>query len=252
VLPIAAVAAAVAGGIIAIAPTASASVRFEVESLDGGGNNVANPTWGQAGRPYVRVGTAHYADGIGRPVSGPNARYISNRIINDVNQDVFSQRRLSQFAWGWGQFLDHTFGLRDGGGPTATPFNIAFNANDPMESFTNNLGTIAVNRSAATAGTGTSRSNPRQQTNTITSYISAQSVYSSSPTRLDWLRSGSVDGNPANNSALLLMSADNYLPAATARGNGPPPPGPTSTAGSPRTRRTGASPAIPGPTRTWA
>ena len=219
VLPITAVAAAVAGGILAITPTASASVRFEVESLDGNGNNVANSSWGQAGKPYARVGTAHYADGIGRPVSGPNARYISNRIINDGNQDVFSQRRLTQFTWQFGQFLDHTFGLRDGGGPTATAFNIPFNANDPMESFTNNLGTIAVNRSAASAGTGTSTSNPRQQTNTITSYISAQSVYSSSPTRLDWLRSGSLDGDPTNNSALLLMSADNYLPTATARGN---------------------------------
>ena len=219
VLPITAVAAAVAGGILAITPTASASVRFEVESLDGNGNNVANSSWGQAGKPYARVGTAHYADGTGRPVSGPNARYISNRIINDGNQDVFSQRRLTQFTWQFGQFLDHTFGLRDGGGPTATAFNIPFNANDPMESFTNNLGTIAVNRSAASAGTGTSTSNPRQQTNTITSYISAQSVYSSSPTRLDWLRSGSLDGDPTNNSALLLMSADNYLPTATARGN---------------------------------
>src|SRR5262249_16504742 len=153
----------------------------EAESLDGSGNNVANPSWGQAGRPYSRVGTAHYADGISQPMSGPNARYISNRIINDGNQDVFSQRRLTPFAWGWGQFLDHPFGLRDGSGPTATAFNIPFNANDPLEAFTDNLGTIAVNRSAASRGTGTSPSNPRQQTNTITSYISAQSVYSSSP-----------------------------------------------------------------------
>jgi Animal haem peroxidase/Cellulose binding domain len=218
VLPLTAAAALVTGGIIAIAPTASAATGFELESLDGGGNNQANPTWGQAGRAYARVGTAHYADGISQPVSGPNARYISNRIINDRNTDVFDQRRITQFGWAWGQFLDHTFGLRDGGGSTATPFNIAFNAGDPLEEFTNNLGTIAVNRSAATAGTGTSTSNPRQQTNTITSYISAQSVYSSSPTRLDWLRAGPVDGNPANNSALLLLS-NNFLPKATARGN---------------------------------
>ena len=144
---------------------------------------------------------------------------ISNRIINDGNQDVFSARRLTQFGWQWGQFLDHTFGLRDGGGPTATAFNIPFSATDPLETFTDNLGVIAVNRSAQSAGTGTSTANPRQQTNTITSYISAQSVYSSSPTRLDWLRAGSLDGNPTNNSASLLMSANNYLPAATARGN---------------------------------
>ena len=88
VLPVTGVVAVVAGGILAVAPTASAAVSFQVESLDGSGNNVNNPTWGQAGKPYARVGTAHYADGISVPVSGPNARLISNRIINDGNQDV--------------------------------------------------------------------------------------------------------------------------------------------------------------------
>ena len=219
VLPVTAVAAVIAGGFIAIAPTASAAVSFQVESLDGSGNNVNNPNWGKAGLPYLRVGTAHYADGISTPVSGPNARFISNRIINDSNQDNFSERRLTQFGWQWGQFLDHTFGLRDGGGPTATAFNIPFSATDPLENFTNNLGTIAVNRSAQSAGTGTSTSNPRQQTNTITSYISAQSVYSSSATRLDWLRNGSNDGNPTNNQATLMMSSVNGLPHADQRGN---------------------------------
>jgi hypothetical protein len=219
VLPLTAVAAVVTGGIIAIAPSASAAVAFQVESLDGGGNNANNPTWGQAGRPYARVGTAHYADGISAPVSGPNARFISNRVISDTGQDVFSPRRVTQWGWQWGQFLDHTFALRDGGGPTATAFNIPFNANDPMENFTNNLGTIALNRSAQSAGTGTSTANPRQQTNTITSYLEAQNVYSSSATRLDWLRNGTVDGNPTNNQATLMMSANNFLPHADARGN---------------------------------
>jgi hypothetical protein len=131
---------------------------------------------------------------------------------------VFDERRLDQMAWQWGQFLDHTFDLRDGGGSTATAFNIAFNAGDPLESFTNTLGTIAVNRSAATPGTGTSTSNPRQQTNTITSYISAQNVYGSSATRLDWLRNGTVDGDPTNNQATLMLP-NNLLPHADARGN---------------------------------
>jgi hypothetical protein len=218
VLPVTAVAALATGGIIAIAPSANASVIAEVESLDGSGNNQANPTWGQAGQPYARQGTAHYADGISQPIAGPNARFISNRVINDINRDVFSERRLSQGAWQLGQFLDHTFDLRDGGGPTATAFNIDFNASDPFESFTNTLGTIAVNRSAQAPGTGTSTSNPRQQTNTITSYISAQNVYGSSATRLDWLRTGPVDGDPTNNQATLMLP-NNLLPQADARGN---------------------------------
>ena len=219
VVPVTAVAALVTGGIIAITPSANAAVSFEVQNLDGSGNNVNNPNWGKAGLAYGRVGPAKYTDGISQPFGGPNARQISNRVINDTNHDVFSERRLSQFAWQWGQFLDHTFDLRDGGGPTATAFNINFQQGDPLESFTSTLGVIAVNRSAQTPGTGTSTSNPRQQTNTITSYISAQNVYSSSPTRLDWLRNGPLDGDPTNNQATLMMSANNYLPAATARGN---------------------------------
>ena len=154
VLPVAAAAALGTGALIAIAPSASAAVSFQVESLDGSGNNVNNPNWGKAGLPYARVGPAKYTDGIGQPFGGPNARQISNRIFNDRNVDVFDERRISQFGWQWGQFLDHTFGLRDGGGPTATAFNINFQPGDELEDFTSNLGVIAVNRSAQSAGYG--------------------------------------------------------------------------------------------------
>ena len=207
------------GAVIAIAPGAEAAVPFPVASLDGSGNNVANPTWGQAGRAYARVGTTHYADGIGSQQTGPNARSISNRLYNDANQNVFSERRVTQWGFVWGQFLDHTFGLRESTGATATQANIPFNASDPMETFTNNLGVVPFTRSAATPGTGTSTANPRQQTNTENSYIDAEVVYGASNTRLDWLRAGPLDGNPTNNQANLLMSANNYLPRATARGN---------------------------------
>jgi hypothetical protein len=37
--------------------------------------------------------------------------------------------------------------------------------------------------------------------------------------RLDWLRNGPLDGDPTDNAATFLMSPDNYLPLATARGN---------------------------------
>jgi len=222
-IPVAA--ALVAGTIVAIAPGAEAAVPFPVENLDGSGNNVANPTWGQANRAYSRVGTAHYADGVGSPMTGPNARYVSNRIYSDANQNVFSERRVTQWGFVWGQFLDHTFGLREGAGSTATAFNIPFVPSDPLEAFDSNLGVIPMTRSAQTGGTGASTANPRQQTNTESTYINAAVVYSNSNARLDWLRSGSLDGNPTNNSASLMMGANNYLPKATARGNASTAPG---------------------------
>src|SRR5215471_5344048 len=119
-------------GIVAVAPSAQASVPFALESLDGSGNNVNHPTWGQSNLAYARVGTAHYADGIGSPVSGPNARNISNRVINDKSQNVFSERRLSNWAWTWGQFLDHTFGHRIETGTGADAMNIALSTTDPL------------------------------------------------------------------------------------------------------------------------
>ncbi|MFL6145254.1 MAG: peroxidase family protein [Labedaea sp.] len=193
--------------------SATAAVPFAIQSLDGSGNNAANPAWGQSGRPYARVAAARYADGRSQPVAGPNARMISNRVFSDVAQNIFSSRQLDAWGWTWGQFLDHTFGLRQSGTENE---NIPFNAADPLEQFRNDLGTIAMQRSAAASGTGAT--NPRQQINTESNYIDSASVYSSSPTRLDWLREGSVDGNPTNNSARLLLQ-NNYLPRKTARGN---------------------------------
>ncbi|GIH10228.1 hypothetical protein Rhe02_82950 [Rhizocola hellebori] len=212
------VAAATVAATVSAMPAAQAAVPFPVASLDGGGNNVANPTWGQSNRPYPRVAPVAYGDNVGSPQTGPNARYVSNRIFGDTNQNVFSERRVTQWGWTWGQFLDHTFGLRAETGSTATTFNIPFNAADPLETFSNTVGFIPLTRTNATAGSGTSTANPRQQDNTTSSLINAFSVYGGTNARLDWLRNGSQDGNPANNSATLLMP-NNFLPRRDARGN---------------------------------
>ena len=218
-VPLAAAAALVAAGtVFAVIPGASAAVSFPVESLNGAGNNVNNPTFGQAGNAYSRVGTAHYADGISTMNGGNAPRNTSNRIISDVHKNVFSERRVTQWAWTWGQFMDHTFGLRNDTGAGATAANIPFSATDPLEEFTNNLGVIPFTRSAAHPGTGTSTANPRQQTNTLASYINGNPVYGTDANRLDWLRDGTRDGNPTNNAATMMLPGG-YLPRRTARGN---------------------------------
>jgi Animal haem peroxidase/Cellulose binding domain len=192
---------------------ARAALGFEVENLDGSGNNQAHPEWGQAGRPYARVAPARYADGRSQPVAGPNTRFISNREFNDISQNIFSERGVSQWGNVWGQFLDHTFGLRDGNGEAA---NIAFNSGDPLESFTNTLGAIPFTRSAAAPGTGVS--NPREQVNTTPTYVNAFAVYGGTAQRLEWLRDGPVDGNMANNDATLMLPGG-YLPRRDTRGD---------------------------------
>jgi hypothetical protein len=201
-------------GATLVSPGASAQLSQQTQSLDGSANNRNRPDWGRAGTAYTRVAAARYADGRSQPVSGPNSRFVSNRIFNDVSQNLFSENGVSQWGFTWGQFLDHTFGLRDEAGTVA---NIPFNQGDPLESFTNTLGSIPFTRSAATPGTGVS--NPRQQTNTVSSYIDAWAVYGGTDTRLDWLREGSNDGNPNNNSAKLLLDPSALLPRRDARGN---------------------------------
>jgi hypothetical protein len=142
--------------ILCLTPAVSAahgSFSFEVRSLNGSGNNRSHPSWGQVGTEYQRLSPARYADGSGALATGPNPRYISNRVFNSLGVDLFSERNVSQWAWVWGQFLDHTFGLAQSGNEDAS---IAFNQADPLERFTDNFGVIPFTRDAVAPGTGTS------------------------------------------------------------------------------------------------
>jgi hypothetical protein len=212
--------AAVALSILAVALPSCASsasrVDWQVEwrSLDGSANNLEHPEWGKAGAPYLRIARPNYADGIGRMVPGPAPRYISNRIFNDVGQNVFAEDDIAQWGWIWGQFLDHTFGLRDERPAENRP--IPFDPADPLERFTDDLGTIAFARTPAASGTNVAT--PREQTNTVSSYIDAFAVYGGTVDRLEWLREGAVNGKLSDNAASLLLPGG-YLPRANARGN---------------------------------
>ena len=203
-------------GVVLLATMAAgsgASGPAAVRTLDGSQNNPLHSDWGKAGTQYLRVAPANYADGVAKIVAGPSPRYISNRVFNDVGQNLFSEHDVSQWGWAWGQFVDHDIGLRDEMPAESVP--MAFDAKDPLEGFKNDFGALAFSRTPAAPGTGVST--PRQQINTLDSFIDGSNVYGVSNSRLDWLRAGPAgDGNPANNDAKLLLSKD-YLPRANAR-----------------------------------
>jgi len=180
-------------------------------TLDGSGNNSADPTLGVAGEEFARFAEANYADGVGEMVDGPAERYLSNRIFNDSNQNIFSENGVTHWGFVWGQFLDHTISLREVGEEDVA---IGFDPTDPLEDFTNDLGGMTTTRSAAAEGTGSDT--PRQQINTISSFIDGLAVYGGTDVRLDWLREGAVDGDPTNNDATLILD-DGYLPTAAVR-----------------------------------
>src|SRR4029077_15377153 len=185
-------------------------VLMAIRTLDGSGASVAHPTWGQGGTPYLRIGPANYADGIGAMQGGPSPRRISNRVLNDAGQNLFSENNITQWGWVWGQFIDHDIGLRD-----ETPgedASIPFDPNDPLEAFRNDPGKMAFNRTPAAPGTGTSAANPRQQINTISSVIDASQIYGTTTGRLAWLRA-------PNGYDLFLPGG--YLPHAADKGGAP-------------------------------
>ena len=191
---------------------------FEWRSLNGGRNNLQHPTWGMANTVYARVAPAYYGDGVGAMVEGPHVRYVSNRIFNDLHQNVFSENAVSQWGFVWGQFLDHTFGLRNEAGDAA---HLTFDAGepDPLETFQSDSGSIAFIRSAVAPGTGTDVAHPREQVNKVSSYIDGWGIYGGSANRLEWLRKGPLDDDMSNNTAYLLIDPSGFLPRATARGD---------------------------------
>jgi hypothetical protein len=203
--------------IIVLSVTASpaAASSFLIRTLDGHDNNLRHSDWGRANTLYLRVAAPNYADRISVMNGGPSVRYVSNRVFNDTGQNIFSENALTQWAWVWGQFMDHDFGLRD-----ETPgesARLAFNPSDPLETFKNDLDGMGFARTPAAPGTGTS--SPRQHINTLSSFIDASNVYGVTSARLEWLRVGPVDNNLDNNGARLMLTADGYLPRVTERGN---------------------------------
>lgn len=181
--------------------------QLVVRSIDGRGNNLQHSAWGQAGVLYRRVAPANYADAISKQVTPAKPdRYVSNRVFNDVGQNLFSEHGLSQWGWLWGQFIDHDLGLRDETPGEHSP--LPFNQADPLELFTNDLGTLAFNRTPAARDTGLTTT--RQEENTITSYLDASMVYGSLATRATWLRDGAS-----------LFLPGGFLPRANAKANAP-------------------------------
>ena len=154
--------------------------------------------------------------GVSKPLPGPPARSVSNRIYNDASQNLFSENGVTQWGFVWGQFLDHTFGLRDSGGGESAP--IAFDAHDPLEAFRNDFGAIDFTRTPAAAGTGVAGV-PREQDNTVSSYIDAWPVYGGTDARLEWLREGPVNGDLSDNGAHLLLDPGGLLPRRASRGD---------------------------------
>jgi hypothetical protein len=174
-------------------------------SLNGSDNNAEHPDWGRADAMYLRVAAPTYSDGAGEPVAGPPARWISNRIFNDIGQNLFSENGVTQWGWVWGQFIDHDMGLRDE--RPAEPMAHFYDGADPLEGFASDSPDLGFARTPAAPGSGTPAV-PREQDNTLSSFLDGSQVYGTTADRLAWLRDG----------AHLLLPGG-FLPRTDARGD---------------------------------
>lgn len=194
------------------APTGLGASAFY--SIDGTGNNLANPAWGSAGVDFLRLAAAEYADGLSSPAGDgrPSARVVSNAIADQGGQDIISDRMLSAMIYAWGQFLDHDLDLTVGGSTERFPITVPTGdvSFDPSSTGTQ---TIPLTRSAFDPTTGVS--SYREQINAVTAWLDGSMLYGSNASTASALRTFTGGKLKADEGGLLPTNNLSTFPDGT-------------------------------------
>ena len=183
---------------------------LETRTIDGAGNNLANPNWGAAETTVLRLASIAYTDGLESPAGEdrPGARAVSNAIFAQ-GAAAENDYGATDYLWQWGQFLDHDIVET----PTISPeeaFDIPVPAGDPrFDPFHTGTQRIALNRSLYEVVDGV-----REQVNAITAYIDASNVYGSDDERSFALRTLDGTGKLKTSDGDLLPFNEDELPNA--------------------------------------
>lgn len=158
----------------------------ESRTFDGSNNNKDNPTWGKAGEPLLRNTSVGYTDGISKFRKTPNPRAISNKVCKGEDPPRPPHKKLSNYMWAWGQYLDHEIDLS---------LEQDEHSGEPLVSTVPDKPNVKIEsrRSQFDPRTGTDKKNPRQQTNVLSAYVDAANVYGASCARAVKLRE--LDGS---------------------------------------------------------
>ncbi len=187
----------------------STETAVDVRTIDGSNNNLRNPKWGATHTQLARYTPQNYADGISKP-SGQereSARHVSTSVFSQTTS-IPNFKKASDLFWQWGQFIDHDFGLTEGTHPEEHDDIIIPTGDRFFDPNQTGTVTLSFNRSIYDEHTGTSRDNPREQINEITTWIDGSNVYGSDYERAKALRTNDGTGR-------LKVSKGNLLPFNT-------------------------------------
>ncbi|MEO1670066.1 MAG: peroxidase family protein [Cyanobacteria bacterium J06631_2] len=188
--------------IIELSIDEAASANFY--SLNGEGNNLSNFSYGAVGSSLLNLAPLDYGDRLSSPagLDRPNPRLISNT-LSQQNEVIPSDRGLTNFSWGFGQFVDHDIILTPEN--AADELEIHVPAGDPnLDPEGTGRVVIPLDATAFIPGTGLTLDNPAQIANQITAWIDGSNIYGADQERNNYLRSGS--------GGLLKVSEGNLLP----------------------------------------
>ncbi|XP_017569119.2 dual oxidase 2 [Pygocentrus nattereri] len=171
--------------------TAHSSITWEVQRYDGWYNNLAYHRRGAAGAPFMRLLPARYSDGSYQPLQElPNARLISNAAMSGdpALLSIRNQTVLSVF-FGYHVVLE----IAESRIPGCPPefMHIPVSPNDPVHGSNSSTHRVLLpfQRAQWDQSTGKSPNNPRTQVNHVTAWIDGSSIYGSSSSWSDALRS---------------------------------------------------------------
>ncbi|XP_069778522.1 myeloperoxidase-like [Narcine bancroftii] len=229
----------------------SSCLSDKYRTISGICNNRQHIHWGAANNPYVRWLPPVYEDGFGTPKGWletkqyngfplPLARMVSTAILHTGNRNISLDNTYAHILVEWGQWIDHDMDLTPQSASTSSfidsidcssscynrspCFPIQIPDGDPRARDSEKC--MPFFRSAPACGSGesgilTGQLRPREQLNSITSFVDASMVYGSTESLAWKLRNHT---NDLGYLAINQQYSDNglaYLPFMTKKPQNP-------------------------------
>ncbi|XP_069837963.1 dual oxidase 2-like isoform X3 [Dendropsophus ebraccatus] len=171
---------------------ADAQMNWEIQRYDGWYNNLAYHSMGSKGSKLMRLIPASYSDGVYQIATEPqlpNPREISNAVMNGPSGQSSSQNLTVMAVYFGYHVLSEIVSTQL---PACPPefLNIYIPPGDPVFDPTKKGNVVLpFQRIKWSYDTGKSPNSPREQINTVTAWIDGSSIYGSSHSWSDALRS---------------------------------------------------------------